>query len=59
MVRELIQERVDDGQFDETELSMGELRVVEASVVESLVGIYHPRIAYPSAPARKEPARTG
>lgn len=59
MVRALIQERVDDGQFDETELSLGEMRRVEASVVESLVGIYHPRIAYPSAPTPKEPARTG
>jgi len=54
MVDGLIQERLDDGQFDETELSLSELRRVQASVVESLVGIYHPRIAYPAARAEEE-----
>lgn len=54
MVDSLIQERLDDGQFDETDLSLAELRTVQASVVESLVGIYHPRIAYPAAPADED-----
>ncbi len=46
-VDSLVQARVDDGQFDESDLSFDELRRVRNSVVKALEGIYHPRIAYP------------
>ncbi len=46
-VDKLIEVRVDDGQFDESDLSFDELRRVRNSVVTALEGIYHPRIAYP------------
>jgi cyclic-di-AMP phosphodiesterase PgpH len=46
-VDKLLEERVDDGQFDESDLTFNELRIARDTVVESLVGIYHPRIAYP------------
>lgn len=46
-VANLVAERVDDGQFDECELTFSEFEKVRSAIVEALVGIYHPRIAYP------------
>ena len=53
-VDRLLDERRDDGQFDEADITLRELRVVRDTIVDSLVGIYHPRIAYPGA-RRSEP----
>lgn len=47
-VDRLLEERRADGQFDDADITLRELRVVRDTIVESLVGIYHPRIAYPS-----------
>ncbi|GGI09595.1 hypothetical protein GCM10011354_34860 [Egicoccus halophilus] len=49
-VDRLLQERVDDGQFEECDLTFRELMTARDTIVESLVGIYHPRIAYPGKP---------
>ena len=49
-VDRLLTERVEDGQFDDAEITLRELRTVRDTIVDSLVGIYHPRIAYPSGP---------
>ena len=46
-VDRLLEERRVDGQFDDADITLRELRVVRDTIVESLVGIYHPRIAYP------------
>jgi len=46
-VDRLLAERVEDGQFDESDLTFRELGLARDTIVESLVGIYHPRIAYP------------
>ncbi len=48
-VARLLDERMEDGQFDDADITLRELRVVRDTIVESLVGIYHPRIAYPGA----------
>jgi putative nucleotidyltransferase with HDIG domain len=45
----LLEERLEDGQFDDAEITLRDLRTVRDTIVESLVGIYHPRIAYPSS----------
>jgi len=50
-VDRLLAERVTDGQFDESDLTFRELATVRDTVVESLVGIYHPRIPYPAKAA--------
>lgn len=50
-VDRLLEERVVDGQFEESELTFRDLQVVRDSLIESLVGIYHPRIAYPGTAA--------
>ncbi|MBW3618948.1 MAG: HDIG domain-containing protein [Actinobacteria bacterium] len=55
MVDRLIQERVDDGQFDECDLTFAEMSACRDSIVEALVGIYHPRIAYPESSQEREP----
>jgi len=46
-VDRLLQARLDDGQFEESDLTFRELMLAKQTIVESLVGIYHPRIAYP------------
>ena len=48
-VDRLLEERRADGQFDDAEITLRELGIVRDTIVESLVGIYHPRIAYPAA----------
>jgi len=49
IVRKLVAERVEDGQLDESALTFQELRTVTESFIETLVGVYHPRITYPDA----------
>ena len=47
LVHEIILKRVLDGQFDECGLTMSELRVIEVSLVKSLLAVHHGRIKYP------------
>jgi cyclic-di-AMP phosphodiesterase PgpH len=47
LVRELAEYRLHDGQFDESGLTLRELRTIEKSMVMSLTSIYHGRIKYP------------
>ena len=46
-VERLLQERIEDEQFAESDLTFRELMTARDTIVDSLVGIYHPRIAYP------------
>jgi putative nucleotidyltransferase with HDIG domain len=67
VVHEIALKRLLDGQFDECDLTMRELELIERSLVKTLLGIYHGRIAYPStqaitqgnAPAVLTPAAAG
>lgn len=47
IVDELVDERIDDGQLDESALTFRDLNIVRSSIVDTLSGIYHPRIEYP------------
>ncbi len=47
VVRKVTDRRLQDGQFDESGLSLPQLRTVEQSIVKSLVANYHGRIKYP------------
>ena len=47
MVREIAETRLHGGQFDESGLTLRELRTIEKSMVMSLTSIYHGRIKYP------------
>ena len=46
-VKELIREKLNDGQLDESSLTLHELDVIADSFVQILTGIYHKRIEYP------------
>jgi putative nucleotidyltransferase with HDIG domain len=48
LVRDLSHRRLVDGQFDDSPLTLRELRVVEDSIIKSLNAIYHGRISYPT-----------
>lgn len=47
MVRKIIQDRLEDGQFDECDLTFKELDLIARSICETLQGIFHSRIEYP------------
>jgi putative nucleotidyltransferase with HDIG domain len=47
LVRKIIRDRLEDGQFDECHLTLKELDIIAKSVVETLQGIFHSRIEYP------------
>jgi putative nucleotidyltransferase with HDIG domain len=47
LVGGIIEERLRDGQLDECDLSLRDLRTVQNAFVSILRGIYHPRIVYP------------
>ena len=50
-VEQVIREKVDDGQLDESALTFGELGVVQRVLSEALVSHYHTRVVYPNFPS--------
>ncbi|WNQ13461.1 HDIG domain-containing protein [Paenibacillus aurantius] len=57
MVRKIIKDRLDDGQFDECDLTIKELDTIGKALKETLLGIFHSRIEYPSElPPKNESA---
>jgi hypothetical protein len=49
MVHDQILKRLLDGQLDESDLTLNDLRVIEESFVRTLTNMYHARIKYPSS----------
>lgn len=47
LVKAIINDKLNDGQFDECDLSVKELKKVETVICETLNGIFHSRIEYP------------
>jgi putative nucleotidyltransferase with HDIG domain len=47
LVREIAERRLQDGQFDESGLTLRELRTIENSMIKSVIAIYHGRVKYP------------
>ncbi|GGE47144.1 cyclic-di-AMP phosphodiesterase PgpH [Pullulanibacillus camelliae] len=47
LVKSIFNDRLEDGQFDECDLTMKELHEVRHSIIETLNGIFHSRIEYP------------
>jgi hypothetical protein len=47
LVREIAERKLDDGQFDESGLTLRELRTIEDSVTKTLIANYHGRVKYP------------
>lgn len=57
VLHQVVTNRLNDGQFDDCDITLKELRRVEDSLVKSLCAIYHGRVAYPkpSQPPVEEP----
>jgi putative nucleotidyltransferase with HDIG domain len=55
LVHDLSMKRLMDGQFDECDLTMRELELIERSMMKTLLAIYHGRIAYPSTQSQAAP----
>jgi putative nucleotidyltransferase with HDIG domain len=50
VVRNMAMKRLQDGQFDECDMSLRELSKIEASISKTLAAHHHGRIAYPQRP---------
>ncbi len=48
LVERIIRQRLEEGQFDECNLTLRDLTRIKQSFVTLLTGIYHPRIPYPA-----------
>jgi hypothetical protein len=56
VVHQIVTDRLNDGQFDDCDITLKEIRKVEDSLVKTLCSIYHGRVAYPrSRRVREEP----
>ncbi|UCF32822.1 MAG: HDIG domain-containing protein [Phycisphaerales bacterium] len=49
VVHQVVMDRLNDGQFDECDITLRQIRLVEDSLAKSLCSIYHGRVAYPKA----------
>jgi putative nucleotidyltransferase with HDIG domain len=47
LVREVAERKLADGQFDDTNLTLRELRTIQNSMIKSLIANYHGRLKYP------------
>ncbi len=47
LIQEVIKDRIDHGQLDDTYLTFKDLNIISESFVATLRGIYHPRVKYP------------
>ena len=54
VVHNMAMKRLQDGQFDECDLSLRELSRIEAAISKALAAHYHSRIAYPQAPDNQQ-----
>ena len=57
VVHNMAMKRLQDGQFDECDMSLRELSQIEASISKTLTAHYHSRIAYPTAPDAPQDAQ--
>jgi cyclic-di-AMP phosphodiesterase PgpH len=55
MIEEVVQGRIKSGELDDTAMTVQDLRKVIDSFVETLRGVYHPRIEYPTMPPKQLP----
>ncbi|MGE3856408.1 MAG: hypothetical protein AB7G21_05585, partial [Dehalococcoidia bacterium] len=58
IVEGVIRERIEEGEFDECDITLRDLRTVADSYVGTLSAVYHPRVEYPE-PTRRELATRG
>ena len=47
VVDKMVQQKLDDGQLDNAELTLRDIKIIKDTLVEKLMNIYHVRIEYP------------
>lgn len=52
-IERMIQSKLLDGQFDESDISMKDLKIIQEVCVRQLFGIIHPRVEYKEIPQEK------
>ena len=57
-VHQVLVARLNDGQFDDCDITLKELHAVEVALAKSLTRFYHGRVAYPKAEPKAAPAQT-
>ncbi len=61
MIRKIFQAKLEDGQLEECDLTLGDLEIITKIYTKTLVNMYHSRIKYPTCelPRRKKGSLTG
>lgn len=61
MIRKIFQAKLEDGQLEQCDLTLGELEIITKIYSQTLVNMYHSRIEYPTCelPRRKKGSLTG
>ncbi|MFW6256428.1 MAG: HDIG domain-containing metalloprotein, partial [Candidatus Sumerlaeota bacterium] len=54
-VRKSVTDKFNDGQFDECDLTLRDLYLIQQSFVKTLLGRFHQRVAYPTRPGLSGP----
>ena len=54
MIHDVIERRMADGQLDECDLSLKEIKSITASFKSTLLSMMHSRVAYPKHPSISE-----
>ena len=47
LVNDIAKKKLDDGQFDECEITLQQLHVIQENLIKSLNAMYHARVKYP------------
>ena len=50
LVKKVAKKKMDDGQFDECQITIEQLNTIEESLIKSLNAMYHARVKYPEKP---------
>jgi len=56
LIRKLIREKLDDGQFDDCNLTLREMNTIASAFTAVFSGIFHERVKYPNVDLKKERA---
>lgn len=52
LIENMVQQKIDDGQLDNADLTLRDIRIVKETLAEKLMNVYHIRIEYPKEQAK-------
>jgi putative nucleotidyltransferase with HDIG domain len=59
MIHDILERRIADGQLDDCDLSLRELKIISATFKSTLLSMMHSRVAYPKQPSASEAKAEG